>query len=51
MIQKGAINIQYVSTDKKFVDALNKPLYHVKFEYFYDKIGVVRKYFPHKEEQ
>ena len=51
MVQKVAIKLQYVSTDKKVVDVLTKPLSRVKFEYFHDKIVVVRKYFPRKEEQ
>ena len=49
MVQKGAIKLQYVSTDEQVVDVLTKPLSWVKFEYFWDKIGVVRKDFPHKE--
>ena len=40
MVQKGAINIQYVSTDEQVFDVLTKPLYRVKFEYFCDKLGV-----------
>ena len=51
MVQKGAIDIQYVSTGEQVVDVLTKPLSQVKFEYFHDKLGVVRKYFPHKDEQ
>ena len=51
MVQKGAINLQCVSTNEQVVDVLTKPLYRVKFEYFYDKLHVVRKDFPHKEEQ
>ena len=50
MVQKGAIKIQYVSTDEKFVDVLTKPLSRVKFEYFHGKHGLVRKDFPRKEE-
>ena len=50
MIQKGAINLQYVSIDEQVVDVLNKPLSRVKFEYFRDKLGVVRKNFPCKGE-
>ena len=41
MVQKGDINIQYVSTDEKVVDVLSKPLSRVKFEYLDDKLGVV----------
>ena len=51
MVQKGAIKLQYVSTDEKVVDVMIKPLSRVKFEYFHDKLGVVRKDFPHKKEQ
>ena len=51
MVLKGDIKLQYVSTDEQVVDVLTKPLSRVKFEYFRDKLGVVRKYFPHKEEQ
>ena len=36
MIQKGAIKLQYVSTDEKVVDVLVNPLSQVKFEYFRD---------------
>ena len=50
MVQKGAIKLQYVSTDEQVVDVLTKPLSRVKFEYFRDKLGVVRKDFPRKGE-
>ena len=40
MMQKGAIKLQYVSTDEQVVDVLTKPLSRVKFKYFQDKIGV-----------
>ena len=43
IVQKGAIKIRYVSTDEKFVDVLTKPLSQVKFECFYEKLGVFRK--------
>ena len=46
MVQKGAIKLQYVSTDEQVVDVLIKPLSRVKFEYFCDKLGVVRKDLP-----
>ena len=51
MVQNGAIKIQYVSTNEKFADVLTKPLSQVTFEYFCDNLGVVRKYFPCREEQ
>ena len=50
-MQKGAIKLQYVITDEKFIDVLIKPLSRVKFEYFRDKLGVVQKYLPRKGEQ
>ena len=51
MVQKGAIKLQYVSTDEQVVDVLTKPLSRVKFEYLCDRIGVVQKDSPRKEEQ
>ena len=51
MVQKGAIKLQYVSIDEQVVDVLTKSLSRVKFEYFRDKLIVVRKEFPRKEEQ
>ena len=51
MIQKGAIKLQYVSTDDQVADVLTKPLSRIKFEYFRDKLGVVRKDLPRKGEQ
>ena len=50
MVQKGAIKLQYVSIDEEVADVLYKPLSRVKFEYFCDKLGVVRKDFPCKKE-
>jgi hypothetical protein len=46
MVQKGVVKLQYVGTDEQVVDVSTKPLPRVKFEYFRDKIGVVRKDFP-----
>ena len=51
MVQKGAIKLQCVSTDEQVVDVLTKPLSRVKFEYFRDKLGMVRKVLPRKGEQ
>ena len=51
MVQKGSIKLQYVGTDEQVVDILTKPLSRMKFEYFCDKLGVVRKDFLHKEEK
>jgi hypothetical protein len=46
MVHKGVVKIQYVGTNEKVVDVLTKPLYRVKFEYFQDNIGLVRKDLP-----
>ena len=51
MMQKGAIKLQYVSTDEQVADVLAKPLSRVKFEYFRDKLGVFWKDLPRKGEQ
>ena len=50
MVRKGAINLKYVPIKEQVVDVLTKPLAYVKFEYFQDKIGVVRKHLPRKRE-
>ena len=40
MVQKGAIELQYISTNDQVVDVLTKPLPKVKFEYFHGRLGV-----------
>jgi hypothetical protein len=50
MMQRGAIKLQYVSTDEQVVDVLTKPLSHVKFEHFRYKLGIVREDLPRKGE-
>jgi hypothetical protein len=40
-VQKGAVKLQYISTDEQAVDILTKPLVKVKFVFFGDKLGVV----------
>ena len=50
MVPKGAIKLQYVSTDEQVVDVLTKHLSRVKFEYFCDNLGVFRKDLPRKGE-
>ena len=42
MVQKGAVKLKYVPTEEQVADVLSKPLAHVKFEYFRDKLGLVR---------
>jgi hypothetical protein len=50
MVPRGAIKLQYISTDEQVVDVLTKALSCVKFEYFQDKLGIVRKDPPQKGE-
>ena len=50
MVQKGAIKLKYVPTEEQVADLLTKPLAHVKFEYFRDKLGVVQKDLSRKTE-
>jgi hypothetical protein len=50
MVQRGDVKLQYVGIDEKVADVLTKPLSHVKFEYFQDKLGIVRKDLPRKGE-
>jgi hypothetical protein len=50
MVQRGALKLQYVGTDEQVADVLTKPLSRLKFEYFQDKLGVVRKDLPQKGE-
>ena len=40
MVQKVAVELQYILTDDQTIDFLTKPLPRVKFEYFYGRIGV-----------
>ena len=41
MVQRGAVKLQYVATEKNTTDFLMKPLARVKFKYFRDKLEVV----------
>jgi hypothetical protein len=50
MVQRGALKLQYIRTDEQVADVLTKPLSRVKFEYFRDKLGIVRKDLPRKGE-
>ena len=47
-MHKGAIKLQYWSTDEQDTDVLTKPMSRVKFEHFWDKFGVVQKDLPRK---
>ena len=42
MVQKGAVNLQYVATEEQIADVLMKPLARVKFEYFRERLGVLQ---------
>jgi hypothetical protein len=46
MVQRGALKLQYISTDEQVVDVMTKPLSRVKFEHFRDKLGIVQKNLP-----
>jgi hypothetical protein len=50
MVQRGAVKLQYVGTDEQVANVLTKPLSHVQFEYFQDKLGIVQKDLPRKGE-
>ena len=40
MVQKGAVELQYVPKDDQTVDILTKPLLMAKFDYFRRRLGV-----------
>ena len=40
MVQKGAVELQYIPTDNQTTDVPTKPLPRVKFEYFRGRLGV-----------
>jgi hypothetical protein len=46
MVQRGAVNPQYVGTNEQVANVLTKPLSGVNLERFRDKLGVVRKDLP-----
>ena len=50
MVHKGAIKLKYVPTKEEVADVLTTPLSRVKFDYFRDKLGVVREDLPQKRE-
>ena len=49
-LQKGDVKLNQVPTEEQAVNVLTKPLAHVKFEYFQDNLGVVRKDLSRKRE-
>ena len=50
VVQKGVVKLKYVPTKEQVTYVLTKPLDHVKFEYFRDNIGVVKKDLSRKRE-
>ena len=41
MVQRGAMNLQYVVMEEHIANVLMKPLVRVKLEYFREKLGVL----------
>jgi hypothetical protein len=44
-VQRGAVELQYISTEEQFADILTKALSMGKFVFFRDKLGVVSNTF------
>ena len=49
-VQRGIVELRYVSTDEKVVDIMTKSLGQGKFVLFRDKLGVVQNTFLGKRE-
>jgi hypothetical protein len=49
-VQKGAVKLQYVSTNEQVADILSEGLSKEKFEYFQEKLGVIENPFLTKRE-
>jgi hypothetical protein len=49
-VQRGAVQLQYISTAEQVADILSKSLPRDKHVYFRDKMGVVSNTFPGKRE-
>ena len=49
-VQRGAVKLEYVSTDEQVADILTKSLSRGKHVYFRDKMGVVSNTFLGKRE-
>jgi hypothetical protein len=45
-VQRGVVEIQYISMDEKIPNILTKALSRVKYEHFRDKIGVMQNVHP-----
>ena len=46
MVQRGVVELRYISTDEQIVDIVTKPLSRGKYEYFRDKLGVMQNFLP-----
>jgi hypothetical protein len=46
MVQKGAMELRYISTDEQIANILTKLLSRVKYEYFKDKLGMMQNVHP-----
>eukprot|EP01018_Ginkgo_biloba_P008425 Gb_40419 [translate_table: standard] len=49
-VQRGAVELQYISTDEQVANILTKALVKGKFIFFRDKLGVVKNTFLVKRE-
>ena len=49
-VQRGAVMLQYISTDEQVADILTRSLGRGKFVFFRDKLGVVHNTFLDKRE-
>ena len=49
-VQRGAVTLQYISTNEQVADILTKSLGRGKFVFFRDKLGVVQNTFLGKRE-
>jgi hypothetical protein len=46
MVQKGAMELCYISIDEQIADILTEPRFRVKYEYFRDKLGMMQNVHP-----
>ena len=46
MLERRVVELQYISTDEQIENILTKPLSRVKYEYFRDKLEVLRNVHP-----
>jgi hypothetical protein len=49
-VQRGAVKLQYISTDEQVADIFTKDLIKGKFVFFRDKLGVMLNTFLAKRE-